>query len=397
MAPAAVFLPVVWLIVPAGDAIAPWRRWARSLGAYVGGGLAVAAALPLWLAARGALDEFIYTQFVWNVAYAQTESPWMQGGLAETFDLFGKSWALYLSDLTELALALPLGALGLWWWRRRGRTVPWRAVAVWGVALGFGLFSMIVQFKFFNYHFWPVLPFLAVSIAVGLWGAVEWWAERWRSALAATTPRRRWAGQALCVGLAALAGVACLNTKTGPRVLRRRQDRALRLIRGAEDHRDFVERFNFAHFYRPIEDEWIARICRDAAPDGAPPRLYVWAFRPACYFLSGTTGPSRFPYNLPLRADWSPPEWSKEVENEVMKPQPPDFVAVGVGDFFHWVVGNKQTSWESMPPWLRQYVWRDCERVARFRFIELWARKSLHLSPDAVAKSINAKGERRHG
>src|SRR5690606_1127505 len=99
---------------------------------------------------------------------------------------------------------------------------------------------------------------------------------------------------------------------------------------------------------------------------GATPRLYFWGFRPAIYFLLGSGGPSRFAYNLPLRAWWSPPEWLAALEGEVMA-DPPDFILVGHNDNFHWVVGSHQSSEETEPEWLRAELEANFEQVVEFR------------------------------
>ena len=128
--------------------------------------------------------------------------------------------------------------------------------------------------------------------------------------------------------------------------------------------------------HRPSEDYELRDYILSHLPEGASPKVYIWGFRPAVYFLCRTVGPSRFPYNVPMRANWSPPEWLENLRREVMA-DPPDFILVGRHDSFGWIVGDYHNSKEIMPEWMRVELSQNFERVVELKFIELWQRKGL--------------------
>jgi len=138
----------------------------------------------------------------------------------------------------------------------------------------------------------------------------------------------------------------------------------------------YLGRFHFQNLFKPTEDRLIVQDIAKLNPRGTTAKLFIWGFRPHIYYQLGIGGPSRFPYNLPLRADWSPKEWLEDLEGEVMA-DPPDFLLTGIEDRYPWVVGNERDSEEDLPGWLREYRDGEFVMVRKLAHMRLYARSEL--------------------
>ncbi|MFL5575217.1 MAG: ArnT family glycosyltransferase [Gemmatimonadaceae bacterium] len=141
-----------------GRASGGWRvALAWGVGVAVGF-LAPIAGCLAWFAARGALHDFTEVYVVWTATvYAGFEIGWLW-----RFQLLVTGFLA-----TPLALALPLalvGAAKLWGSDRRAAAV----VLAWGVL---SVVNLVVQGRFWPYHWIPLYPALAVLTALGVGAA----------------------------------------------------------------------------------------------------------------------------------------------------------------------------------------------------------------------------------
>ena len=85
-----------------------------------------------------------------------------------------------------------------------------------------------------------------------------------------------------------------------------------------------------------------------------------------------------------LRAKWSPPDWLEHLEEEVMT-EPPDWIVLGRGDDFYWVVGQHDLSVNTRPEWLVREMEEHFEKVEQLKFLELWKRRDSLADASATA------------
>lgn len=367
---AALTLPVLWVVVGYGRNAVSLRQGIKLFTAYVGGGLFISFLVFLELIATGGFQEFLYTQLDWNMAYAQTSMDWSDLSFSQIAGMFAFHWRLFFQGFDDLAWALPIGGAALLLRGLTGRAVSLRVVLAWGVGFVGAAFSLFVQLKFYNYHFWPVLPFLAMALALGLWSLIEALAALYRRG----DNRRRFKPLAI-FGFVVLAGLPFV-LPTMPAQLLGRQYNAMKYLSGKESRNEFLERFGFFTLYRPVEDREAADFILEHTPEERPPRLYIWGFRPEIYFYCGTIGPSRFPYNIPLRTDWTPESWHEELADEI-DPDNLDFIIVGREDAFPWLTGNSVQSTEYVPAFLSEAIQSDFFLALQTETLKVFARKTL--------------------
>lgn len=126
-------------------------RWATAFA-----GLAVPVlACVAWFAARGALDDLIDVHLRWTIArYSGIADPW----LTRVQDMIG--WLLTSKFAVALGLSVA-GLLSLARTRRRDATI----IGLW---LGLALFSVMLQGKYWQYHWLVIYPPLAVLCGVAV-------------------------------------------------------------------------------------------------------------------------------------------------------------------------------------------------------------------------------------
>jgi hypothetical protein len=126
-------------------------RWAVAL---VGFAVPIIACVG-WFAANGALDDLIEVHLRWTVTmYSGIAQPW----LTRVQDMIG--WLL----TSKFAVALGLSVAGLLFLARTRRT---DAILI-GLWLGLALFNVVLQGKYWQYHWLVVYPPLAVLTGVGV-------------------------------------------------------------------------------------------------------------------------------------------------------------------------------------------------------------------------------------
>jgi hypothetical protein len=378
MAPAAVLLPAIWapLWSAAPEGTGRARRAGALLAAYVAGGAVVTVLTLAYFAATGAMDGLLFAQLVWNPKYAQTSARWDRLDSFGLLRWFLHEWNFIFERWKVLHAAIPLGIAGLAYWRWRRRPIPWSALGVWLIGLGLAAVSLVAQLKMFDYHFWPLLPFMAMAAGPGVWAMLDVTVGAlWRlGERAAAGSRARWTARALAAATAVGWILAAQYLPSGFNEFRKRQKSTFNYLIGEDTRLEFYGRFERLGIYRPAEDWEMAEAIRQRTPPGREPNLYLWATHPQIYLLCGTIGPSRFLANFALRAEWTPPEWADELRRE-LQARPPDLVVVGRNDYFLWIVGSQESSQDTMPSWLRQDLDAHFERVLTLKRCELWQRR----------------------
>lgn len=240
-----------------------WRRRghaagaARDLGLLTLGWAAPVAAMLAWFWARGGLGELWEAHMTYTLRIYPIYTGERQSRVVNTLVFFLHS--------PPMATALPAAALGsvaLW----RGRREVALAMAAW---VATGLFEILLQGRFFPYHWVFLVPPLAVLAAVGC-----------ASALREPGVGRR---LGVAVGL-------CLIAQVGLRPLIE-TEQWLEYLAGRKSTDVYYTRFSVG-ITSPAEEMAAARYLR--AHSRPADRIGTWAMNPALPFLADRLNVNRF-------------------------------------------------------------------------------------------------------
>ncbi|MGH7696377.1 MAG: glycosyltransferase family 39 protein, partial [Gemmatimonadaceae bacterium] len=149
----------IFMLLPAAQVLLghkQGRAWMLSRGAAALAGFALPILVCIaWFAAHGALDDLIEVHLKWTVLiYSGIAQPW----LTRVQDTIG--WLL----TSKFAVALGLSVAGLVFLARTRRN---DAITI-GLWLGLGLFNVVLQGKYWQYHWLVVYPPVAVLTGIGV-------------------------------------------------------------------------------------------------------------------------------------------------------------------------------------------------------------------------------------
>ncbi|HEY3398913.1 MAG TPA: glycosyltransferase family 39 protein [Armatimonadota bacterium] len=312
--------PLLYLLIPA---LLPCLWWtptgepARRRSAawlYLGAGVLPTVAVAGWLGMRGGLPAAAEILLQFN-PHAH--------GTVPGFQPLSAAGAYLLSHAYLIGLAL-FGGL----WLTHPAAARYRpALGAW--LLG-GVVLLVVQNKYWEYHWWLLLPPLALLGAAGL--ASSGPAQRWRGSGAAVL------GAIVVAGLAAPAVVyqvqAWAPTVTG------------RVSRAAFEHR-FTNRQAFSY----SNNREVARYLQ--AHTGPEEYVLVWGFEPQIYYLADRRCPTRFGFDYPLyaAAERDPAlgaKWQGEFLRD-LNAHPPTYLVVADNDQNDLLPLTSRALWESRP------------------------------------------------
>jgi hypothetical protein len=258
------YLVVLWIIIAANTARTRTQR-AASVAATVAGMAVVVGAVVMLLRAWGGWDGFLEVQR-WNRdVYAALDAPWMTRFPAILKGLVLTPWGI----VAPIAL---FGAIRPT--RAHRRTIFALSVGLVGAVAG-----VLLQGKGWSYHWWPMLPFLALLADIGF-------------AALRTETAGEIAGRFRRLALALVMFIAIL----APLQLFYRWARA----RTSAEERVAYERREFRNYYghHPGSAYEIIDSLARVEPDSA--RILIWAMHPAPQFLAGVAGQTRFAVIMPL-------------------------------------------------------------------------------------------------
>jgi hypothetical protein len=332
-----------------------WREHRRAAAGVLAGLAAVVAAAVATLWVAGGLGAFLQTQADVTLPYTGLD-PRVAAPPGSGFEAISKN---VMSIGVPWLVAGVAGSVGLvvTRLRARGSAVDAEAnddaiatVIGWWLA---SLLSLIVQKKFFQYHFLPVLAPLALGI-----GGVSVLVERlvaWRSG-GFTRSMPPIAALALC-GTVAMSPFP---------------QRWTYLYQAVSGERPITAYWRSRSFVTPdtsLADnlamaEWLQTNTQ------AGERVFLWSYEPIVYFLSDRQLVSRFLYHYPLVVPWGPPEYRTELI-AALDAHPPAAIGVCDRDASPQVLGHPYTSWQTFErfPELAHWVKTHCvagPRVARW-------------------------------
>jgi hypothetical protein len=289
------------------------RLWLHRMVWLGIGFAAVQAVLAVYLAAGGALGEYIATMR-YAAGYARKGGPYNP---PDGPSLGSYLWALRLAfwnwGFPRLVLVGPavaggfIGALVL-----RERRV-----------MQLGIFAVLIyagiamQAKFFWYHYGVIVPVLAL-VAGWAWDRlIAQLCHVWPAAVA-------WGAAGLMAAVLLLASTDVFDS--GWDYWRG----SLAAYRDSEARQRYFQEYSLPAHH--VADHVRAR----SEPGDT---IYVWGFKPAIYLLAERKSASRFLQSFPLMSDWAPPRWQREFLRELEQRRPVYFI-VERGGAGNWVVGH---------------------------------------------------------
>ncbi len=330
-------LPLAALAASGGEAA---RARAGRAAAYVGGCLGVVALVGGLIWRAGALPDMVETVFVWNSRYARLQVPGLlhQSALPEIARFLMGDPARLLFPVGLLAV---MGAVDLIARPGSGR-LRWLGPA-WAATM---VAHVWVQGRYYSYHWLPALPPLALLAGQGL---------RTAAFLLGKVPGRRLARALPAVALLSLCGFlgfAYWNFLRFP----------LRRLAGRISRETYLRGFDRAirSDFSLLADREMAAWVTERTQPNTP--IYIWGFEPLVYFLADRPPASRFLYNIPLVAHWSPPAWRDELIRELEEKRPP-YILVVRGDPQPWMTGR----WDDSAAQLATYPELRRLLVERYR------------------------------
>ncbi len=298
------------------------RRFApalKRLSIAAGGFLAVPAVFAVYLAAGGALGDFIDIQRLHVAPY--TSLHWSPPG--ESYLRFaGRVTHEYVTD--NLYLVVPaVGALfvALAGSRRRETAL----VAILAIASLVGVWS---QGKFYPYH-WLAMAFPLALLAAFAIDQIITFCGGQRFTL------QRWAAYGLTGAFLVLLTPSLLSNPY-------------------EQYRHFLGFATGRVTQADNEGQWgpFFRLDREVldyvrANGGGDRSLFIWGNWPVIYWWADQPLVSRFVYDTGLSADWAPAVWRDELVAG-LEANPPHFIAVAASSPQPWLTGTSKTSVESL-------------------------------------------------
>lgn len=273
------------------------------------------AAGLIWKA--GAFGSMLEVVFRWNAAYAGAQISGLprQNLLGQLIKIIIGQPGQYIFPIGLLAI---LGAVDLCV-RVESARMRW-LVPAWALAI---VLQVWVQGRYYPYHWLPLLPPLALLAAQGLrtlrWSLNKLERPRLASALSAFG----------VLAIFTLLGIGYYLFLRFP----------LRYLTGKVPREVYLQGFDraIASDFSLTADQQVAAWIKNHTQSNTP--VFIWGFEPLIYFLADRPPASRFIYNIPLVAPWSPEEWREELIRDLKEKKPAYFI-VAHRDPQPWMVGR---------------------------------------------------------
>lgn len=306
-----------------------WVAASRGRGAWLGvpamifGGALTLSVTAIWLVFTGAWDPFVDSQLNMLPSYVERRSD----GNTVTRTL-ARLMTLERTrlDLIPLFWAAPAGLVPALFSARGGGRTAWLGlgvVVVWWFA---AVANVVVQGKFFDYHYLPMLAPTALITGLGV-GVMT------SPALGALRTR---GNQAL--GVAAVLALLIAVTPLGGRVV----DLARVTFAGQTIEEYIGSRREYARPGYNVEE---VRRLADLLQQTTTPdqRVFLWGYEPTINVRAQRRTVSRFLYNFPFRVSWGDPSYESELM-QALRAKPPDVIVVSSGDRFPGVTDTYKDS-----------------------------------------------------
>lgn len=282
--------------------------------------IALGGALPfiataIWFGAKGALSDLYQVLFVFTPHY--TKLGWEGSTLGGMFYWGFTEWLAGYCSAVAIGILLALG------FGASPKEKRWLALFL-SVVLIHGV-GVVMQAKFFPYHWGATWPVTALIAAFGF-VQLRKWLSRWGRA-----------GSVL-FGIAVL--LSCFGrsgTKDTEESFLKRCLRRIEIARGGFHDRYMLDRLSTVADVNAADNRAVAELLRERTPPDRP--VFVWGFEPAIYDMADRRPASRFLYNVPQRVAWSKGPM-REVLLRDLAEHPPSAVVVEHNDLIPMVTGD---------------------------------------------------------
>jgi hypothetical protein len=298
-----------------------WPPAIRRLAWFSLGFAAMQTLFAAYLLAGHALGAYLFTEFRFATGYAHLGGPYSPEGF---------QWGLYLDAaristvdfiVSHAFISLPAGvavALAL----RPGGDVHAREVGILALSSYLGV---LIQAKFFLYHWLAVLPFAALLGGRGLVACAEYLGCGRRGARS----------------LVGFGAVLALLVFLSPAIT----DSTLHQWRGVQQYyagKASRSRFNneFGPYaggtYSYLADDQVGRYVQSHTQDGDT--IYVYGYEALVYLIAGRESASRFFYVFPVISAWAPPRWRVEFMQDLYA-RSPRYILIQANEGAPWITG----------------------------------------------------------
>ncbi|WP_438004897.1 glycosyltransferase family 39 protein [Sorangium sp. So ce321] len=291
-----------------------WEALRPALLIALGGVLPVLACVS-WFAAKGALGDLREVLFVFTPHY--TALGWRGVGVLDMAWHGVSEWLVRYSGPLVLGLCCLL-ALHPDRHERAG-------VALLAGVIAMHLVGVVMQAKFFPYHYGATWPLTAMLAALGLWKAWQRCVRHGAKAVAA-----------LVAALVATAFARSATKDVDEDYLDRCAERVALLAAGARDL-DRLDHLASVADVNAAANRAVAAWLRERVAPGRP--VFVWGFEPVIYDLAERPPATRYLYNVPQRAAWARQE-ARDALMRDLAARPPAAIVVERRDVFPSVTGD---------------------------------------------------------
>ena len=289
-----------------------------------------------WLWARGAWGAVHWTFFEFAPGY--TGLGWQNAAPLPLLYYAGVELVFKFSALAAVGLFAVLILRAI---HSREREL---LLLVFGV-LAMQLVGIVMQAKFFQYHYAASLSLLGLVAGVG------WYKLARRLQLIA------WGGGVLLLALV-VAGSLKVGVVDVPGSFWQRSAMRTAYAMGLSDVQSRAALNRELYYVADYNLDADARVARYLKANGAPRAgLFVWGFEPLIYWLSDSRAVSRFIYNVPQRTGWEQKR-ARSLLLEELRRDLPGWLVVQHNDVFPNVTGDSLDSKQALEyfPELQQLV-----------------------------------------
>lgn len=330
----------------------PDRTWVPLAGMAAGGIFPIVLTVA-WFSSKGALGDLRQVLFVFTPEY--TKISWQKQSVLPMTYYGTVEW------LTSYSSALLTGMLCLLAFRPTKSELP--GVIATFSAIAVHIAGVVMQAKFFPYHWGATFPLTALVAALGL-----------EKALLYSTRKGPVGVAAFGVIFSILASAKCSAPNFGEGSFGYRTKKRLDLLMNPPKDVTAWDDLACIADVDAVQNRQVATWLAENTTKDQP--VFIWGFECAIYDMADRPLSSRYIYNVPQRAIWS----AKPMQESLMKDleaAPPAAIVVEYADIFPHVTGSADDSAVSLGkfPALRRMMDEDYVFMKRIGDFDVYLRR----------------------